>query len=334
MTSSLLKYESRLNDLCAFTTQHYGLDQLHCRLLCATLLPLAAGVEPTWLLAESPFHKFWDHLNLSLVRMGLPPILSHYDLYTLRPRTMRDTYKEILESRHLPRVMVDSHWHEPVPYYVNPRSMFPLVRGQFVRVRIPLPVTVTPPVGAEMELGRLLNLVVDREHRDHSPAPMQLNGVLENLCTLLTLLNPELKGDANSLTRNVVMLPPSYAVLHGRGSVTGEDHMILLHVLRCAVRQWTARILECFGFATSRNGMVGGMEEGEGDAWTVAQLTERTGLPRVLVHRECDRLAWEGVVDWPQPKGKWKGNRPKYIRLSKEWGMEVRGLMQGEVRWW
>lgn len=316
------RYEQRVNNWVDFAGIHYGIDQLHARLLASTLLPTAPGVEPTWLMVESPFHRFWDHWNTCVVGMGLPPMLSHRDLYTLRPRTMLDTYKEILDSRSLPRIMIDTEWNAPAPYPVHVRSRFPVVRSQFIRVRIPLPVVGNPPEGVQEEMFRLLSLCVDREFRTHSPKPMILNGLLETICTLLTILNPELKTDANALVRNVSMIPPALAVLHGRDAVGDTDQLTLLHVLRGAVRVWTLRILELFG-------------EGVGSAWTVPQMVDRLGgMKRKVVWDECDRLAWEGVLDWPLPKGKWKGNRPKYVRVGSEWGEDVRGLMEGTVRWW
>jgi hypothetical protein len=96
-------------------------------------------------------------------------------------------------------------------------------------------------------------------------------------------------------------------------------------MLISTIRPWTRRILEAF-------------EEAE-SYLTLLDLRCRTNLRHELIVKECGRLAWEGVIDWPKPNR--QGNRKKFLgwqykpdATGAAYGVDMAEFIGGRVRWW
>ncbi len=320
-------YAARVEELCAFTQEEYGIDTADMRVLLAALVP-CPGYRPCWLIADSPRHEFWYALGRAMVKMGWDEIHLAPVIRSLRPRKANLIVERAFLARHQPRIVQDYIFDEPPPP-LNPRNQWRELEAACLRVRVRVNWMKVPGLQAEFELLRLLRLALDPEHRPFFPVPLpKPPEMLVYALGLVMSANPGLINPPETV-KNALILPTSHAVLHGRDKLQERDHEVLLRVLQNTVRGWTWRVLRAFA-------------ESDG-AMTMEDLGVETGLKREVLVRECGRLAEAGVLRWPKPygRGTGKGNRRKWLRWEPGKGDDMRELVSGGedgdgggLRWW
>lgn len=314
-----ISYPERIQDLCDFVMQQYGMEAANLRVLAATMLPCAPNF-PTWIACESHKHTFWAHWGNVLRRLYGVNMQNLAFLRTLRPRYANVTIADMIDdSRCTPNTLLDTQFEVPMSM-PHPRSRYGELNAACLRMQVPLAVHKQPHIQVEAELFRLARLAINPEHRALLPKPItKPNEMLNVAVHYLGLLNSELT-DTPNLMANVLMLPSAHAVLHGRTSLEPEDHFALLMVMQNSIRRWTWRILIAFA------------EAGGTCALDLSQLHIDTLLPQPVLIRECGRLAEHGILDWPKPPK--QGGRKRWIRPHAEIWPDVERFMAGDLQWW
>lgn len=299
------KYTGRVEELEGFCQLEYGMQGRDIRTLLLSLIP---SDFPIWSCIETAYSSFWADLEAiqPVPRMVDACILSH------RARYANPVIDTLLKTRRKPLVVKDHAASIPRHYPgVNHRAPFLLT--ELVRWQVPAGLMRVSRPGVKDELGRLVNLCIDPEHRPHLPIPVSASPAMSDLIKLVGTLNPDYQTNLHSLTYNLSLIPSANCCLLGRESLTDADWLTTLRGMQGCVREWTQRILAEF---VEKDG-----------AHRIDMLPETTKLPAKLVRAEVQRLSDAQVLSW-------KGGKHVWIERGEYWWMETAGLIGGTVRWW
>lgn len=318
ITEEEKKYGRYMRELEDFCEESWGVESRCVRLIAASLLN-PAPLVPCWLIVESSRHSFWDDLCQALNRMSLRPMLSATRMRTTRPRWANNSYEmEMMERKLMPRLVLDYEWDNP-QIRMHYRNRWDEYQAEFLRLKVNLPACRLANHAAEYTLFRLLQNVVNTEHRPFLPGYWQLPEYLITHLNLLMKLNGDLK-DGSRLTTNFSILGSGLAVAQGRRELNQQDHLDMYAVLLNQIRPWTRKILKALV---------------EGKSCTINDIHVMSGLSaklRPVIVQELTRLAENGVVVWKTAG--MRGRPHKYMRLSADYGPDVELLLKMEARWW
>lgn len=312
---SFIDYEGRTGDLTDFALNAYGIDQLDMRCIAACLIRTPGKyMKPPWLILETKPSIIWDDLR----SCHLCEFVDMRGLQSVRPRYANEIIQPILDNPHIH--LLGLEWEKGKrPRQVHERSLYPDLAAWCLRLRPRLPALHLPPRHSGVELNRLLRLVVNEDFRNVMPKPGPLSEPLQSYLKTLMKLNPELY-DGNALAVNVSMFLAASAAMEGRQNPAERDHALLYYLLKSSIRTWTKNILDI-------------VYEKEGGI-DIDSISLYSGVHRKLVLKECNRLADEDILVWPNDHRGKQGRRRKYIFLNNEWGEQARQFMEGEARWW
>jgi hypothetical protein len=281
--------EGRLAEWVKFCREEYNLDPLHAKLIASVLIP--SEYKPIWLIVETSNAPFWQHLSYYMELLGLHRILNLAGLRTTRPRYANRQVDEWMQARNKqPRIFIDTYFENPNCWQgVLRRHGYWHIASECIRVRITVPFTAPRLKTPETHMAGALNLAVDPTHRRLFPVPVRLPDVVMEFIELLPRLNPEL-SDPMALHENMMLVPSSHAVLHGRTELIEEDWSMLKEFLRGGVRYWTRRMLMAF----RRREML-----------KHEDLAIDTGFSDEIVRQQTRRLEGAGILR----RSKYRGRR-------------------------
>lgn len=281
-------YAGRLNDLCQFTNNQFGVESTQMRIIAASLLHTPS--TPVWLICDGPKHPFWFALESVLQTMAGDDQYLYWmtHLRVIRPRDANSIINKLVYNRQINRIFLDHRWNE-YGLAVHYRNRYPELAEQCLRVKVkPNPYKI-PQQGATGELLRLLKLVLDVEFRPIAPVCVQPDNEMSYAAQLLTKLNPDL-ASYTAVLGGLSLLLPAHAILRGATTLGKEDYQAMWTVIRDSIRPWTGLIVESF---VNHDGY-----------FSLTRLQAATALPVQLLKTECRRLAEAEILTFDS-KGKW-----------------------------
>ncbi len=310
-TVQVTDYSSRVADLTNFCSDVYGIPHSQTRAMLACLMPVPVGKPMIRFICNTIHHPFWDQIGGALRACGGFDVENMAFLGVNRPRTSNRIIQRFLDAPGKPLILIDTAAENPHPK-PDFRHLGPRLAASCIRLDVQPTWDKLPHLIADRQIIHYLERVLDYDNRPLSPVPIAHTATLSFATKLLTLANRDLT-DIVSLSYNLRLVPAAHAVLFNRASITAEDGWVLNQVVRACIQPWVWRVLNVLN---GKKGMR-----------SVREVSRESGLPIQWAQKECERMAQNGLLDWPvvsRKRGRWLG-------IADEYRVDVGRVLSGDM---
>lgn len=230
-----------LTQLTEFAAQTYGVPALHTRILVSAYLP--TRYPPLWLMVDAEKCNFVRDLETVLIRLEHSGILDTYNLRDETVHLINKWVKILLDTRESqPHLYANRYWDWPGPV-VTPRSQYPLVAAECVRLRLEFDASKHTPSSAKEELLPLVRQAIAQAAVDKGGiVPCNLDETFYRRASILPLVDRNLSS-RTALMRNFGFVIANHAALCGRTTPNEDDLQVQRYVLRHTIPLWIEQIL-------------------------------------------------------------------------------------------